>query len=90
MSWSLSAQGTKAGACAQLDSCSIYGTASVEERATFDKARAILKDLILNHGYECSPESNGRKAETVFKATAAGHGKQITSLSISYEIVFVS
>lgn len=73
-----------------LDRQSIYGTASAEEKAAFDKARSILKDLILNHGYECSPESSGRKAETVFKAAAAGRGKQITSLAISYEIVFVS
>ncbi len=91
MSWSLQAEGTKVGAVRQLDACKIYGTASAEEQAAFDKARAFLKDAIAN-GYECSNsgDANAPKAVTIFKAAASGHGTQITSVSLSYSIAFVS
>ena len=90
MSWSLSATGTRAGVIRQLDKCGIYGKPETEEQAAFEKARGILKDLILNHGYECgAADADAPKAETVFKASASGHGRQITNLGLSYEIVFV-
>jgi hypothetical protein len=90
MSWSLSAQGTKGGARTQLDKCCIYGTASDAEQACFDETREYLKTLVAK-GYDCAPEGDGvTRAVAIFKAAASGHGTQVSSVSFSYEIAFLS
>ena len=82
MSWSLSASGSRTAAKRVLDAQKIYGTASEEEQGVFDRVRSMLKEIV---DMIPDPSAGPGEAVTIVKASASGHGKQVSSFSVSYE-----
>jgi len=82
MSWSIRGYGTKPGAARNIKACKIYGTPAPEEQAAFDRAQAMLLELTAGLPDPSTPES-----VVIVKADAAGHGANITNLSVSSEWV---
>lgn len=82
MSWSMSSIGTKEGVRRSLGDQRIYGTPGPEEQAAFD----YVRDTLLKIVDSTQSPSDCRQIAT-FDVAAAGHGAQITGISV--KVVYV-
>lgn len=78
MTWSFTAEGTRAGVLRKLAEANGYGAASSEERQRFLDTRQTLVDLVTQHEAHLSPGM-----AWAYTCTASGHALNVDSVSFS-------